>query len=665
MLSENIQQNFKNSLENYKNASTLTKNAHTQKLLAQVERLTESDEGIAYLFAHIEQMGDAGIFHQTAWENPKKLIPSLVKGTLVSGVPNSTLEVLSELRLLSFVKNKNSTRKYPLSKEEAQAVLEEILVHNLEFAFRDLSEQTRNQMSRSEQHKAFRLFDFLLKNLSLEGLKNRIAEEIRLICAQRPIITRKARAMIKLVYEQFELSPKRKTDRDLLYYVSALYAPTKLADRYPDRAVYKEKLAKQSKKTLLREAETLAEYMQETGLVSAYQAALLLFCLEQDKLDIVPAVLGLDAHGKAEWEKHPEVPTRLIRKAVSLHHYQSIYGLTRMLQRGLFSRRSVRMGLQNLMLVRLHPQIEKMILKSSRRKGEGAPTEALQYLLGATMRVLGQPLGIGQGNNATCQSARGISMWSQHAPAKLVDIITTVATQNNLRYRFEEQTLESIKLAKGLVDKLDFNLDAVSIILVPHLDKIYNEMMRLAFGRGEDPHKWVNPALYGHWIQVGFATAYDALSQTIRDFKGFARIFYAAFHPDYNEGRKIVYPNPVGIFITSSNGDMLGFHAVSLLRVKKDNKGEIRAYFLNPNNEGRQDWGQGIRPTVHGHGERHGESSLPFDQFLARLYAFHYNHLDVQERLQRVPDEVLRPAEALARESWGKSYTWVDLAKQW
>ncbi|MDZ7847171.1 MAG: hypothetical protein U5L96_10590 [Owenweeksia sp.] len=116
---------------------------------------------------------------------------------------------------------------------------------------------------------------------------------------------------------------------------------------------------------------------------------------------------------------------------------------------------------------------------------------AKQYLLSALLSISGQPIGIGQGNNATCQSARGISLWAQHAPAKLINIITTVATANNLIIRFEQQDLESMKLGKGLVDELDYQLDAVSVILVPHLDKIYNEMMRRSAGRGEE------------WSQVG------------------------------------------------------------------------------------------------------------------------------------------------------------------
>ena len=191
-------------------------------------------------------------------------------------------------------------------------------------------------------------------------------------------------------------------------------------------------------------------------------------------------------------------------------------------------------------------------------------------------------------------------------------------------------------------------------------------MMRRAAGRGEDPHKWVNPALYGHWIPMGFASAYSSLLNAVQDFNGFVKIFYAGFHPSYNGGREMVYPNPIGIFITSSRGDMLGFHAISLLRVAKHKEtGVVRAYFLNPNNEGRQDWGQGIKPSVFGKGERHGESSLPIDQFTARVYAFHFNPLEAKPRMDIIPKNEISSVRELAKASWGKSYTWSDIKKQW
>lgn len=40
------------------------------------------------------------------------------------------------------------------------------------------------------------------------------------------------------------------------------------------------------------------------------------------------------------------------------------------------------------------------------------------------------------------------------------------------------------------------NIDAISLLLVPHLDAIYFELLKLADGRGQDAHKWINPAFH-------------------------------------------------------------------------------------------------------------------------------------------------------------------------
>lgn len=256
-------------------------------------------------------------------------------------------------------------------------------------------------------------------------------------------------------------------------------------------------------------------------------------------------------------------------------------------------------------------------------------------------------------------------MWSQHAPAKLIQMVQMAAVHDDLSFRFEGQEVKYSLTQPGLVQVLDHHLDAVSVTLVPMLDRIYNDMMIKASGRGEDPHKWVNPALYGQWIQIGFASAYDYLSNAIMDFDGFTRVFYAMFHPKYNGGHRMIYPNPVGIFVTTAKGEMLGFHAISLLRIDEDPEGNLRAYFLNPNNEGRQDWGQGIKPSVYGKGEIHGESSLPFHQFAARTYAFHYNNLEAAEIIGNVPAAEVEKVQKLAKESWGKSYTWLEIKRQW
>ncbi|TVR81966.1 MAG: hypothetical protein EA412_02355 [Chitinophagaceae bacterium] len=650
-------ENFQNSLEELRAATPLTKYEKSQKLASQIDFICRTLEGVEFIYNNVSEILEAGFFTETSWENPDKLVPILVKGTLKAGHPTTSYEIISELRMLAISKGKIDGNE-----KDAAEFLEEVVVNNLEFAFKEINEETRQSMQKNDIQKVFNLFDFLLDNIELSNIKSKLAEEVHLICSQRPVVTRKARSIIKLIAKKIDLSGSSESDKKLKFYTEALQSPGKLATKFNDPEDYVAAIKQLSLEELKKEAEVLAEYMRATGLNNPYLAEMLLFLVAKHA-DIVPLCLGLNQRGVAEWQKHQEFVGTIINENISRFNYLCIYGLARMLERGLLSRSAVKAGFNNMRRIQLDSDVEVRILKSVVNKHP--EVHAKQYLIAACLQVLGQPLGVGQGNNSTCQSARGISMWSSHAPAKLLNMITTVATRNNLIWRFENDDLESIKLPKGLVDQLDYNLDAVSVVIVPHLDKIYNEMMRRASGRTEDPHKWVNPALYGQWIQIGFASVYDNLSQSILDFNGFLKTFYMVFHPHYNGNRQMIYPNPIGIFVTSSRGDMLGFHAISLLRVSEnpENK-EIRAYFLNPNNEGRQDWGQEIKPSVYGNGEKRGESSLPFYQFAARIYAFHYNTLELDNENQ-VPEAEIEKVRKLAKDSWGKSYIWNDMVKQW
>lgn len=662
-LLERIYENFEQSFRELQAATDLTRYQRAQQISSQADVLCRTHEGLEFLFGRVLQLDAAGFFKGTAWEDPRKQVPSLVKGTLLAGHPNSTYEILSELRILACALGHEGDVEMPSG--EARTFLEEVVVHNLEFAFDELTEASRTKLTEQERNKVVGHFRFLLTNADLEGIKEKLADEMKMVCAQRPVVTHSTRNLIRTVHNRIDLDPDDPVDQRLQYYINAVFRPGPLSAAHRSPAEYREALRIAEPEALEDEARALGEYLHDTGLTNPWLAMLLRYAVDNES-GLVPLLLRLSPRGITEWERYRSFVGDLVMETFSEHNYRGIYGLKRMLERSLFSRQAVRSGLTNLKLVNINSQARKNIVKSVTEPSDRVT--AGQYLMGALISVLGQPLGIGQGNNATCQSARGISMWAQHSPAKLINMITTVATANNLILRFENDDLESLKLGKGLVEKLDYDLDAVSVLLVPHLDKIYNEMMRRSAGRGEDPHKWTNPALYGGWVQDGFASAYSYLTNSIQDFEGFVRLFYAGFHPEYNGGREMVYPNPVGIFITSSKGDMLGFHAVSLLRVmpnRAKENGEVRAYFLNPNNEGRQDWGQGIRPTVYGNGEKHGESSLPVHQFVARVYAFHFNSLAVNDHLASVPSEEIQRVEKLAKESWGRAYQWSNLKKTW
>ncbi len=645
---ERLKDSFLESIGDLANAMPIMKKEKSKKLLSLADQLTDFEDGVRFLYESMAELTEAGIFSDSMWQDTDKLVPSLVGGTLKAGGQSTVMEILSELRILSIREKKLSSEK--MSAKEASLFLKKMLVSNLDLIFPDGSEELRNipeQVTRKIDH----LFSFLKEYIPVSDLKADLAEEIHQICVQRPIITDRALHILETIRNEVKLDKNEKSDRLLLKYINAAFSPTPACiDHTPE--TYADFLKDCPADKLTDEAAMLGKTMRDTGLSSFYHVTMLRFVAENHSL--LGKALGLDQSGRAELSKHKEFVTFLVQKAITPKTARSCYGLARFIERTLLSHQPVKSGLERLFKIEIHEEVAENLKQSH----SGSNQSPLAILLADCLGILGQPLGIGQGWNPTCQSARGISLWSRHAPGKLLRMIETAAKTNNLTMRFEGQLLSSSELGQGVAEKIDYNLDAVSVALVPHLDRIYNEMMKRASYRNEDPHKWVNPALYGHWIPVGFSSAYDYLTNSIRDYENFLRTLYVTHHPAYNGGNNLVYPNPVGIFLTGSTGKLLGFHAVSLLRVA-EHEGEVRIYFLNPNNEGRQQWQSDIKPSIAGKGERSGESSLPFYQFASRVYAFHFNPSDLGA-LNQVDDEIIQKVIQIAKNSWGTSYTWTE-----
>lgn len=648
---EGIEENFTTSIAEFENSTALDFEQNRSKLISQADRLLSVAGGIDALYNQINRLTNSGLFKGTSWEDVKKLHPSLSPATLKSGYPNNVYEMLSSIRVLGIANG--IIEVDDVERREADDFLEAVVVQNLDLIFDHLSESDRLKMTKTELKKLSAYFDFMMGHISFDRIKESLREELDHLIAQRPIDTHKIVELIELVNEQLNL--KEGEDIQLIDIVKALHSPTPKSGQEPE--AYRVLLPKLTEEQLLVEATALGERLAVYGLASAYHCVFVQHFFQQ-RPDLVKRSLGLTKSGKAEWDKHSDFIKNLISRTLELSTAQSLAGIREVLERNLLSRNAVYNGIKALMSIKVNPEIER---KLSGSHWSDDQTPALKTLIAGTLAILGQPLGIGQGLNPTCQSARGISLWSEHAPAKLINMIITVAEYDNMEFRFEGQLIESQKTAEGLAKNFDFALDPVSIVLVPHLDRIYSEMMKRASGRIDDPHKWVNPAMYGQWIPTGFASAYNYMTATIHQYQLFLRKFIAAFHRNFNGNRKLIYPVPLGIFITSTNGDMLGFHAISMLRVSKAEKPEdARVYFLNPNNEGRQNWGQGIKPTVSGNGERPGESSLPFAELASRVYAYHYNQMGLDERLSEVDEELLEKINDLARSSWGKSYNWTN-----
>jgi hypothetical protein len=176
-------------------------------------------------------------------------------------------------------------------------------------------------------------------------------------------------------------------------------------------------------------------------------------------------------------------------------------------------------------------------------------------------------------------------------------------------------------------------------------------MWRLCEDRDDDAHRWINPEFYGWRVSHGFRVVANIHTGEIEDYDGFIRHFYASYHPYYNGHMPLIHPQPAGIAVTDGAARFVGRHAISIQRVALSPANEMRVYFFNPNNDSGQDWGNGVTCSIRGNDEIRGEASLPIAEFASRLYAFHYDTLELGDP-GAVPDHEVARVMELGYESW-------------
>jgi len=641
---------FTQALAALEQAASFAKARYQTDVYQLAGQLLNSAEGMHELAQHAHRFDSAGVFHNGPWNQPEKLIPQLAGGGLLGEGIYPTLETLSELRMLAIATGRQQHDQ--VSAEQAIQFLRDVIIQNLHLLFADSSEA-----SRQRPHiyaRAQRLLAMIAEQIPMAGLRDEVVAEIGFIQAQRPILVQRSIELIRYAERLPASGTSAASDELLETYRLAIDQPAPLAQRCDSLSEYRNRLRAASTEQIEDECHAFAYTLQETGLSNPWHAVLLRF-LSRREPRLLANALGVNDYGMASINEDQELVVDLLRVGITPATHHAIYGFAGLLERGLLNRPAVTAGLRRLVDLDIHPEVAKVLL-GNYPKGHGLT--ANMVLLAGMFSVLGQPLGIGQGHNPTCQAARGISLWSRHEPNYLLELVATAARNNLVEIEFEGVSLNSAELLGGVAGgHIDERLDPVSRLLVPHLDRLYDEFMRRAALRGEDGHKWVNRALYGRQIASGFAAAVDAAG-IVSGYEDFVRLFYASHHPDYNDDHEMIYPNPVGLLITDIHGRLLGPHAVSILRIAADDQHVLRVYFYNPNNEGRQNWGQDIRPTVSGHGELAGESSLPFEQFASRLYAFHYSPYETGDAFA-VDARAIERIETLARNSWGESYTWL------
>ena len=609
-------------------------------------RLMSQENGIQVLYAMAPRLDKAGLFTGTDWSNPLTLLPTLVAQTLECGDRDTVmLECLSELRLLAIARGVYSSTG--ISAEHARHFLTQVLALNLEYLFGTRTETVRERLGPLGA-KVGELFQFILTHIGFENILENLIEEIWRILAQRPVQVQNVKTMVTRIsvmlsrgdveIGEYRLGADRLT--------SALFSPTQGCQNDPGIAAYQDRLDSMDFAALQQEANGFARSMHDTGLVSDYHAVFLRMLMAREQFQLIPDALGLSSTGLDVLRCYQDLVHALIREAIYPQTAQAVYGLAMLLERGILHIPAIAPALWRQIGLNLSALTESTLIRIF---GEAVSPKI--KLLAGVISLLGQPLGIAQGNNPTCQAARALSLWSYNAPDYLLYLIHQVSKYDSLLMHFEGRPILSTDVPAGLLQSAPIDADAVSALLVPHLDRIYNEMSRLCAGRGEDPHRWINPEFHGWWTGRDFVIVVDVATGNLKAVDTFITRFYNSYHPFYNGNQPVIHPQPVGVAVTDSNANFVGWHAITLIRVALDQKNVMRVYFYNPNNDSGQNWGNGAVVSTQGHGERFGEASLPFPEFVSRLYIFHDDPLDNSD-LAQIPAVELQRVKEMMQKSW-------------
>lgn len=618
-----------------------------------IARLIAVPGGLPALLARAPALDAAGLFRGSDWDTPGRLLPQIVGQTLEGG--DRMIVALEATSLMRFLAMALGRSTHPgVHADFARHFLTQVLALNLRHFFATPTEADRQL---ADPQLRPRLFRFIADHIGLSDVLGVLVEEIWRILDQRPVQVGPVKEMITQIAIAMSgqgIDPgQERLGAERL--ISALFGPTGECLDDPGVPAYLERLAHLDDAALHRESLGFARAMHDTGLVSDYHAAFLRWIAPNTDVELVPEALGLGPTGKECWRRWRGLVVDLIEAAISERTPQALYGLAMLLERGILHLPPMAPALRRQMAMQLAPATAERL-----RLAYGDAVTPETRLLAGVLEVLGQPLGVGQGANPTCQSARAIAMWAFNDPDYLLNLIAQAGEFDTVLMHFEGQPIHSADLPVGLALSAPIDADPVSVVLVPHLDRIYAEMGKLCAPRGGDPHQWVNPEFHGWWVARDCMVAVDVATGQLSGFDAFLTRFFQSYDPRFNGDRPLIHPQPAGIAVTDSTARFVGWHAIAIQRVTTDQHGEMRVYFYNPNNDSGQDWGGGIVVSTSGCGERHGEASLPVEQFAARLYLFHDDPVRPPGIGTPVPDEIRARVHRMAAESWASDRVPAD-----
>ncbi|CCE25548.1 hypothetical protein [Methylotuvimicrobium alcaliphilum] len=643
---DSLSEKLDKALQALAEVSDFAKITRIRRVFDTARLLMLLEGGCARVEARARQIEEAGVFLGSDWDEPQLLIPSLTCHSLKSSNADTVVvEALSELRLLAIAMG---DYLHPcMSLEQAHHYLTQVLAINLGLLFGSPSEAEREQQGKLSRLPR-NLFRHLAERIGYEHVIDRLIEEIWRILQQRPIQVDSVKQMITQI-AVCQANPDidlgisgQGADR----LISSLYGATQACREDPGVEVYRQRLSSMDSSALQYEATGFARAMHDTGLVSPYHAVLLRY-LQEHGDHLLSEALGLSSTGRDCLLCYGDLVRAMINETVYPQTAQAIYGLALLLERGVLYQPPVAPALWRQLSLPISPYCEQRLVQAF-----GPEPMARAWLMQGVLCMLGLPMGVGQGNNPTCQSARALSMWAYNDPDYMLQMVVWAARDDEIIIHFEGQPISSRESVSGVAKELPLDLDPVSLLVVPHLDRIYAEMGRRCSEREGDPHRWVNPEFHGWWSGRGFRINVDVKTGKLDQLEDFLRHFYASYHPYYNGNQPLIHPQPAGIAVTDSAGRFVGWHAITILRVALDPKEEMRVYFYNPNNDSGQNWGNGVEVDTSGNGERFGEASLPFEQFASRLYIFHYDPLERGELAQVSAEELNRVKDHIYQ-SWG------------
>ncbi|MDH5429036.1 MAG: hypothetical protein OEY57_12790, partial [Nitrospirota bacterium] len=177
------EQAFLQALEAIEHAEAFAKAKYQTDFYRRAADLFEMDEGLQFVRRQAHRFDSAGVFHTGPWEHPERLLPALVGGGLRAEGQYPSLEILSELRVLSIAAEESSHSKF--SAEEALSFLRTVMGLNLDLLYGSETEESRLRPKVYGQARA--LLKMIEQEVSSEGLLEQVLDDIDARVAQRPI----------------------------------------------------------------------------------------------------------------------------------------------------------------------------------------------------------------------------------------------------------------------------------------------------------------------------------------------------------------------------------------------------------------------------------------------------------------------------------------------